>query len=137
MVMEMTGEDTYKNIIEKIETIKNKEKIKLQDMNDILYDFSEFLEKERITMPITIEDIEFRWAGSRHGRWIHPFVEGNMVTAKKENLETSFYYHGDFNAHYSYITREQAKWLVENAQKILNGLIEKVKEIQKENELLF
>ena len=110
------------NLLEKLELI-TESLIKIvynHDMEDNLkmFDFKYF---------------GFRLAGSQHGKYIH-FValqndtwEGfNLLPTKTNEINSNFYYHGDFNCNYSYMTRSEILDACEVLPEFIQNMVSKI-----------
>jgi len=119
--------------------------MKLKDIVAELEKIEKKIEKYRaypLTIGIDGKKIRFRLAGSSHGQWVHTFIDDEedgerMVIDDMKKFGSGFYYHNDFNYYYRYITRKQAIWLCKNAERILEKIREKIREIEEENKKYF
>jgi hypothetical protein len=117
-------------LLEKLEIVTDNliEIIKNHDLNDNLkmFDFKNY---------------GFRLKGSSHGKWIH-FCKleeygSKILPTKTSDINSSFYYHNDFNYLTEYMTRNDVLTLCEVLPEFIQNMISKIQSLtDKEQEFL-
>lgn len=109
-------------LLEKLEIVTENliEIIKNHDLNDNLkmFDFKGY---------------GFRWKGSSHRKWVH-FCSVNdeysrILPTKTSNINSSFYYHNDFNYLTEYMTRSEVLTLCEILPEFIQNMTSKIQSL--------
>lgn len=109
-------------LLEKLEIVTENliEIIKNHDLNDNLKMFD-------------FKDYGFRLKGSSHVKWIH-FCKleeygSKILPTKTSNINSSFYYHDDFNYLTEYMTRSEVLTLCEILPEFIQNMISKIQSL--------
>jgi len=109
-------------LLEKLEIITENliEIIENHDLNDNLKMFD-------------FKDYGFRLKGSSHGKWIH-FCKleeygSKILPTKTSNINSSFYYHNDFNYLTEYMTRNDVLTLCEVLPEFIQNMTSKIQSL--------
>ncbi|MEM5831556.1 MAG: hypothetical protein QXO40_05130 [Candidatus Aenigmatarchaeota archaeon] len=137
--MEEINESKIKSKIQEVRKEAQKASNKIQKVLDMLLKVEEKIKSilrdngikdSEVLEKFDYKGIKIRWAGSRHGRFLHLMVNGGIIPTNVEDLGRSFFYSGDLDAEYSYATAMDIKHLVNNLEGFLQNMKQKLQELQ-------
>lgn len=138
----------FKGMVAALEKVAGKQKrvtgALLEKLEIITENLIEIVKNHDLTDNLKRFDFKgygFRWKGSSHGKWVH-FCSVNgehsrILPTKTSDINSSFYYHNDFNYLTEYMTRSEVLTLCEILPEFIQNMISKIQSLtDKEQEFL-